>query len=216
MALLKRHTTQPQFYNSDVDFPHHHETAGSHHLGFSPVQWPCKSMMQHFPPTNVESSICRNPSCVLEENAACISFPCDEGEWLVWVHVQSILSSHWHFRIPSALSLAEQQLQKPEQLDTRQGGSVLGHLQLQFGVPEREQYISVYLYRYLLYCGQTNHIFLCCLDCMHMVCKISQKCLDHLLIWNSGITHCQLCDGGLAAGEGSHTTITKDITKSPS
>lgn len=36
------------------------------------------------------------------------------------------------------LSLAEQQLQKPEQLDTRQGGSVLGHLQIQFGVPERE------------------------------------------------------------------------------
>ena len=55
---------------------------------------------------------------------------------------QSILSSHWHFQIPSALSLAEQQLQKPEQLDTHQGGSVLGHLQLQFEVPEREQYIQ--------------------------------------------------------------------------
>ena len=73
-------------------------------------------MMQPYPRCD---SICKNPSRVLEESTTCISFPCSEGEWLVWFHVQSILSICIH---AVGLIYAHAYLQKEVHKDGHGGG----------------------------------------------------------------------------------------------
>ena len=48
---------------------------------------------------------------------------------------------------------------------------------------------------------RTNQILLCCLDWLHVVCKVSHERLHQLLI---GVGRSYLCHRGAAGGEGSH------------